>query len=159
VHENWQDHAQVCLNGHIVNPNVEDTPQDNRTFCGRCGAATILACPSCDAPLDGTYYGGFTIIPSHPENFCHGCGRPYPWTEAALKAARELADELDDLSPEERETLKKSLDDIVADTPRTQLAVNRVKGLLGKAGQEAAGTFKGIVVSIVTEAAKKMLWP
>ena len=42
-------------------------------------------------------------------SFCPDCGEPYPWTEAKLKAAQELTDLNEDLSPEERETHQKLL--------------------------------------------------
>jgi hypothetical protein len=45
-----------------------------------------------------------------------------------------LADELDELSPDDKELLKGSLDDLVADTPRTPLAATRFKKLVAKLG-------------------------
>jgi len=91
--------------------------------------------------------------------FCPDCGKPYPWTEAKLKAAQELADELDNLSPEERDLLKRSLDDIMRDTPQTTVAANRFKRLVAKAGQVTAEGFRDILVDILSETAKKIIWP
>ena len=94
-------------------------------------------------------------------SFCPDCGKPYPWTEAKLKAAKELADELDNLSLEECELLKKSLDDIIVmeDTPQTPVAATRFKKLVAKAGQVAAQGFRDILVDIASETAKKLIWP
>jgi len=94
-----------------------------------------------------------------PPSFCPECGKPYPWTEAKLKAAQELSDELDNLSLEERSLLKKSLDDIVRDTPETTVAATRFKRLVAKAGQVAADGLKDILVDIASETAKKLIWP
>jgi len=91
--------------------------------------------------------------------FCPDCGKPYPWTEAKLKAAQELSDELDNLSPEEREMLKKSLNDIVRDTPQTTVAATRFKRLVAKAGKAAAGGFWDILKDVLSETAKKIIWP
>jgi len=91
-------------------------------------------------------------------SFCPECGKPYPWTEAKLKAAQELSDEIDNLSPEEREILKKSLDDIVRDTPQTPVAATRFKKLVAKAGKVAADGLRDILVDIASEAAKKIIW-
>jgi hypothetical protein len=91
--------------------------------------------------------------------FCPDCGKPYPWTEAKLKAALELSDELNNLSTEERNMLKKSLDDIVRDTPETTVAATRFKRLVTKAGKAAADGFKDILVDIASETAKKLIWP
>jgi hypothetical protein len=74
-------------------------------------------------------------------------------------AARELAFELSALEPDERDVLAKSLDDLVRDTPRTALAATRFKKLAAKAGSSAASGLKDILVSVVTETAKKIIWP
>jgi hypothetical protein len=92
-------------------------------------------------------------------SFCHKCGTPYPWTEKGIKAARDLISEAEKLSPEERETLSKSLDDIVCDTPSTQAAVIRLKKFLPRAGKEIADAVRSIMVDIASETAKKLLWP
>jgi hypothetical protein len=74
-------------------------------------------------------------------------------------AARNLAMEVDGLTPEEKDTLSKSLDGLVRDTPGTTVAATRFKRLATKAGGGVAGAFKGILVSVVSETAKKILWP
>jgi hypothetical protein len=70
-----------------------------------------------------------------------------------------LADELDDLTPQEREVLKGSLDDLVADTPRTALAATRFKKVVARAGPVVAEGLKELLIGVVTESAKKMIWP
>ena len=91
--------------------------------------------------------------------FCLHCGASYPWTDARLKAARELAHELDGLSAAEKEALAKSLDDLVKDTPSTPVAATRFKKLTVKAGKGTVAAFRDILVDIVSETAKKMIWP
>ena len=90
--------------------------------------------------------------------FCPDCGKPYPWTEAKLKAAQELADELDNLSPEERDLLKKSLDDIMLDTPQTIVAATRFKKIAAKAGKATVKELRKLVVDIASETAKKIIF-
>jgi len=90
--------------------------------------------------------------------FCPDCGKPYPWTEAKLKAAQELSDELDNLSPAEHDLLKKSLDDIIRDTPQTPVAATQFKRLVAKAGKVAADGFRDILVDVLSEAAKKIIF-
>ncbi|HEM62151.1 MAG TPA: DUF2321 domain-containing protein [Chloroflexi bacterium] len=158
----WYDTAQVCLNGHAVNDMVRAAPELSADFCDKCGAPTITTCPHCKAPIRGDYHvpGVFSIgTPYSPPAFCHACGLPYPWTEATLESARELTDELHGLTPQEREILKSSLDDLVSDTPRTALAATRFKKLVAQAGPVVAEAFKEILVGVVTETAKKMIWP
>jgi len=93
-----------------------------------------------------------------PPAFCHACGKPYPWTEAALRAAQDLASELVSLSPEERQVLAGSLSDIIRDTPRTALAATRFKALVAKAGPAAAQAFKKIITEMATDVAKKIIF-
>ena len=89
--------------------------------------------------------------------YCPDCGKPYPWTEAKLKAARELTDLLEDLSTEEREILKKSFDDIMLDTPQTTVAATQFKRLAAKVGKIAAEQLRELVVDIASETAKKII--
>jgi hypothetical protein len=46
------DSAQVCLNGHVLNPAVHVTPQYNSDHCPKCGAETVTAC-DCGEPIRG----------------------------------------------------------------------------------------------------------
>lgn len=155
------DTAQVCLNGHEINKYARSQPEHNQNFCARCGAGTITACPSCTRFIRGYFhipgaaYGSVYTAPS----FCHNCGNPYPWTETGMRAARALIAESDKLSADEKAVLNGSLDDIVRDTPNTQVAVMRVKKFLPKAGKEIADGVRSIVIDIASETVKKLLWP
>jgi len=161
MREDWYDVAQICLNGHVINASSRRYPQYNKKFCDKCGAATITSCQDCNTEIQGRFYSPHLIdctrykIPS----FCYNCGKPYPWTKTKLKAAQELALEMENLSPDEKEVLTKSIDDIVKDTPETSLAATRIKKLLSKAGKTAASAFRDLVVDIASETAKKLLKP
>ena len=76
-----------------------------------------------------------------------------------MMAAQELADDIEELTPEEKKLLKESLDDIIRDTPRTVVASNRFKRLVAKGGRESAEGFKQILIGVVSETAKKAIWP
>jgi hypothetical protein len=134
------------------------SPERKKKFCSECGVATVTACLSCDAPVKGEYLSSLSVAPYSLPSFCDNCGGPYPWTEASLKAAKDLSDEIDALTTEEKELLKRSLEDIVRDTPRTAVASARFKRLAAKGGKEAAEGFKQILIGIATETAKKMIW-
>ena len=154
------DTAQICVNGHLINDMASRYPQHNRKFCSKCGAETITACPQCRQPIRGFYHvdgviGGSSIdVPA----FCHECGRPYPWTQAALQAGRDLTYESIALNENEKALLIKSLHELVADTPQTPLAAARVKRLLAKAGPEIGAALKQVVITVASEAAKKILF-
>jgi len=162
--DGWYDTAQICIEGHPINCMSVSSPEHNREFCRKCGAKTITKCENCSAPIKGFYHDPWATRPGNlswftPRSFCDNCGRPYPWTEAKLKAAQDLSDDLNSLSPEERSLLKKSLDDIVRDTPQAPVAVTRFKRLVAKAGKPAADAFRDILVDILSEAIKKSIWP
>jgi hypothetical protein len=151
------DVAQICLNGHVVNSSFRQLPKHSSLFCGQCGAATIIQCPSCKTDIRGHFWGTMGFF--RPGSYCLNCGKPYPWTESKLQAARELAGELENLTLEEKEALTKSIDDILSDSPRTALGATRFKKIMLKVGKEGASALKNILVDIVSEAAKKTIWP
>jgi hypothetical protein len=89
--------------------------------------------------------------------FCRNCGRPYPWTEQALQAAKELAAE-SLMSDEDLGTFGQSIDELTRETPRTQLAIVRFKKIMDKAGPVVTDGVKSILTSVLSEAVKKQLW-
>lgn len=151
------DIAQICISGHIINSSTKKRPQFNKNFCDRCGQRSIRECQSCAEPIQGDYYGAFAMKAAPA--FCHNCGAAYPWTESRLKAAHDLAMEIEGLTDTEKETLSGSLDDLIRDTPSTPVAATRFKKLAVKAGKEGAGALRDILVDIVSETAKKLIWP
>jgi len=151
--------AQICRNGHLVLGSLKDSPQFRKPFCEDCGAATIEECQTCGWPIAGigptAWMGGGG--PYRPPRYCGECGKPFPWTETALLAAKEYTDDLDQLSPEEKTVLKGTLDDLTSDTDRTPLAASRFKKFMSKIGPAAGGVLQKIVENVITEAAKKMM--
>jgi hypothetical protein len=63
------------------------------------------------------------------------------------------------LDDDDRKKLKESIDDLVKDSPATQLAGTRVKKILGKLGKESAGAIKSVIIDVLSETAKKILFP
>src|SRR5438309_1162326 len=101
----WYETAQICLNGHEINQSATSSPEFSADFCQKCGAKTIQECPACRTLIRGYCHipgvvslGDFEV-PAH----CHSCGEQYPWMGARIRAAKELSDELDILSTEEKE--------------------------------------------------------
>lgn len=99
------------------------------------------------------------FIPSKaPPAFCRGCGAALPWTRQTLQAAGDLADLQQDLTDDEKALLKKSLDDLIRDTPQATVAANRLRQLAAKAGKSALEGFRTILISVLSETAKKALF-
>ena len=157
--EGTYDVAQVCLNGHKINSCHEDLPQYSSDHCSDCGASTITACPSCDVSIRGYVRGSMSFAEYVVPKFCSACGEPYPWTASALEAAKAMAEEIGGLSEDERSALSASLEDLVRDTPRSPVAAMRFKRYLAKAGTSAASAFKDILIGVISESAKRAIWP
>jgi hypothetical protein len=160
MNDSHYDTAQICTNGHVVNSMARDYPETNAPFCDECGSPTLMACPSCQTPIRGHYHvpgvlGGYEY--SAP-GFCHNCGAPYPWTAASLQAAKDLTDELEGLSAEDRSELKRSLDDLVKKTPQTAVAETRFKRIMKKAGKEGVDAMRSILTDVLSETIKKTLF-
>ncbi|MHB1459573.1 MAG: DUF2321 domain-containing protein [Armatimonadota bacterium] len=155
------DTAQICINGHTISKGIDKHSATDQSFCDKCGAKIITNCKACVSSIRGERYlegPGLSGGEYTPPSYCYNCGNAFPWIESRMQAARELTDELENLTKEEKDSLKQSLDDIITDTPQTTLAVIRIKRLLTKSGKIAAESFKEIMVSVVTEAAKRSLW-
>lgn len=155
------DVAQICLNGHVINASTINFPEFNKKYCDKCGAQTITTCQHCNAQIRGDYHIEGVIGGSEYQApaFCHNCGKAYPWTEARIKAAQDMAKELENISDEEKKILSQSIDEIVKDTPGTTLAATRFKKIVSRAGKAVADGFRDILVDIVSETAKKLIWP
>jgi hypothetical protein len=163
---NWGNHnsedeydvAQICLNGHVINSMMKASPHRSQDYCHHCGEATISECQNCETPIKGRSWST-ALITYYPPSFCYACGLPFPWTTRKLKAAQELASELEGLDDDERDLLSRSIDDLVKDTPSTSLAAQRMKKIFRKVGKDAYEAFRDILVDIVSDTARKVLWP
>jgi hypothetical protein len=152
MYKDSYDIAQICPNGHVVNAATRTNPQHNQKFCDRCGEATLTTCADCGIGIQGHYADSIGLRYT-PPTYCHNCGKPFPWSIRRLAAAKELADEFDELSAEEKESLKQSLDDLMRDTPQMKVAETRFKRLMKKAGNHAYEGMRDILVDVLSEAA------
>lgn len=162
--------AIYCRNGHfngyMPNPNpsydgekvlhgwqvpLMENELARRAFCSTCGLANVFECPHCEAAIESDE----EHAPERPA-YCSSCGKPFPWTETALKAANEYADQLEELSAEDRAALRATFNDLTTDTPRTELAATRFKKFVRRIGPTAGDVLKNLVVNFATEAAKKL---
>ena len=154
-----EDVAQVCRNGHLVLGSLQRFPQFQKAFCEDCGAATIDQCQKCGWPISGAGPDAWMADagPYRPPRYCGECGTPFPWTETALSAARDYTDDLDELSPDEKASLKGTFNDLTVDTVRTPLAASRFQKFLNKVGPAAGDVLRKIIETVATEAAKKSM--
>jgi len=150
------DTAQVCTNGHLVLGSIERFPQLAKAYCEKCGAKSISQCQRCAWPIRGTGESSWMGVGRHrTPSYCGECGQPFPWTEAALAAAKEYTDELESLTIDEKASLASAISDLTSDTPRTPLAGSRFQKFVQKIGPTAGLVLQKIVETVATEAAKK----
>jgi hypothetical protein len=150
--------AEICENGHVITSNVATGKHEQ--FCSSCGKPTLGACRACETPIRGHFFGGRSLSAPEPyraPSYCYKCGGPFPWTEARLKAANDLADEQDDLSLEDRDRLKEAIAELGHDSPGVEAVAVRAKKLLKKASGVGAEALRKIVVDFASETAKKIL--
>jgi hypothetical protein len=150
------DTAQICLNRHIINTSIEDSPPD-QVYCSTCGATTITECPKCHAQLRGFCHDSDFIELVKATAYCYHCGKPYPWTESALKSANLIIQEAENFSEKEKATLVESLPDIIAETPKTILAISRTQRFLKAVGGFSADAIRQFAIDFGCEFAKKQL--
>lgn len=156
--ENWYDVRQVCLNGHQTTNYAQSQPGSRKKFCDRCGAATIMACQSCSAPIQGFHHmsGVIYVDRSEPPKYCVECGKPFPWQTAAIENLEEILRD-DGISAADLEIVERSLADIVSDTPKTDSAVLKFKRILGKLSKPAYDLAIKVTTDLAAESAKKAL--
>ena len=158
----YYDTAQICLNGHVITNEYEESPEFRKPHCPKCGQSTITKCQSCHVNIQGDYHveGVFSLggsISPAPA-YCHSCGNPYPWTEANLNAISELL-ELDELLQEsDVATMNEILPDLLTDTPKSKVAEAKYKIIMRKAGRATYEAVKEIIIGIASETIKKSLF-
>jgi hypothetical protein len=151
------DVAQVCVNGHVITSMYEFMPEHRQDFCDECGERTITSCLHCATNIKGASFAVLVLNFKVPL-FCLNCGKPFPWTEARIEAAKEFAQELA-LSVQDIESVTQDIEQLVRDTPRTIVAATRFKRIVGQAGVGTLDSFRDILIGIVVEGARRIIWP
>ena len=156
--------GQICVNGHIMEEGLKPFSSIAQQYCETCGDKTVVSCPSCkmviqliEPPSRSNKAHKKKSIDDSVPRFCRHCGTAYPWTQNKLETAQELTMQMSGLNDKEKEILKLSLNDLTADTHRTELAAIRVKTFLSKVAPVAGNALKDVLVSVATDAAKKSL--
>ena len=153
------DIAQICLNGHVVNSMTEKYPEDSQDFWEKCGSKTISKCSDCNSSIRGfeSEEDGFPVGFDLPF-YCIGCGEPYPWTKSRIQAALTIfADEISDEA--ELKEIENGIHALAGETPQAAVATTRFPKWIGKLGKRSADAVQAIVVDIISETARKTIYP
>ena len=152
------DIQQVCENGHQITGCYNISTDERQKFCQECGAPTIMACPECNAGIQGdridtgwdreTYSVESADVPSH----CGNCGKPYPWTKKIATAIQMFA-ESGNLDDEEKKTIEQDINNIAKDIPEAKTSAMRMKRLWEKYGPLG----RKIIMDFASSTAAKIL--
>lgn len=148
----------VCLNGHqaSIDININESVD---SFCTECGAKLITNCTNCNYPIEGDWSrsgNGFVDLTHHNvfiPKYCEKCGKPYPWTQSALKAISETVN-LSELDNNQKDDLKETIPDLLSDTPKSKLAVLKWKSI----GKSLLPYIHDIIVEVASESIVKALY-
>jgi len=151
--------AQICKNGHVITAYADEYTYYCENFCSKCGAETIQTCPNCNHPIKGKIADVFNTSQYVQPLYCHSCGSPFPWTKDRIDATQELIELELDLTDLQKQDLANNIYSLVSDSPRTQVAAVKFKSILSKVGKSTASAAKDILVDIISETAKKIIWP
>ena len=147
--------AFICKNGHCRS-SLAHTCTDK--FCEKCGAAIISKCPHCGNTIKGRsddsfgYVGKYTI-----PSYCKDCGNPYPWTSSAIQATIAILAEDENLSADAHKKIVEILPDVMEETPKSQLAVIRLKKALTSIGKFAAEGLRQFIIDFGCEVVKQQM--
>jgi len=161
------DVQQVCENGHQITGCYNFCPDERKKFCQECGAATIIACPTCNEKIQGVRIevsqswvdagrGGSKMFPGRPvdvPSYCSKCGNPYPWTENKIVAAVQIFAEFGDIDEEEKRTIEQDIKNIAKDIPQTKPSAMRIKRILEKCGKVAYD----VIIELASKTAAEIL--
>lgn len=160
--EAYYDVAQICLNGHVVNDSAKSNPKRNENYCRKCGAKTITACPNCNHEIRGYYHvpgvvsAGFEFP---APRFCSSCGKPYPWTETAIRVFKDLILKTKKLSSKEIEYLIENVENLFRDDVVAEITARKYTTILSKVKKEALNEIKELMIGFASEVGKRILFP
>jgi len=141
--------AQICMQGDVQ--SSDGLPFDPKAHCPRCGSECIHKCPSCEALIRGQMHASTSY--EFP-NFCHRCGKPYPWMDDKLKTAKDLMFHDNKLTFEEKKELWDLLRYVMSN-PKAELAPAKSK-LLSINIQKATEPIKDFVTDVIAKYAAEM---
>ena len=129
-----------------------------KPFCSECGAPTIIECESCGAKIQGRVHIDSVISLARWSERRHTAliaELRSPWTQSNIEAVHELLDIDEKLSDTDRDTMRSILPDLLAQTPKTQLAVVKARAIMKNMDDATYGAIKEIIGGFASETVKK----
>jgi len=145
--------AQICTRGHVQTSLGE---RMDSKHCSKCGAECIHECQHCGETIRGMEIR-YPASYKRPE-FCHKCGKPYPWMAERLNTARELLYHDDQLTQEDREQFTELLQYVMSN-PKGELAPAKKRLIEIKFLPKAAKATREFVLDYLAKATAEMSKP
>ena len=151
------DAACICLNGHLVTDDAQSVGASQH--CPECGDKTISSCPTCQSEIRGKFHSDHGLIKRSVavKSYCYHCGEAYPWTLRKTAGVMELADAIEDLTDNERDSLRDLLPNLIEETPRTPASGFKALAIIQRAGPAARALLRDAIVSVAVDAGKKAM--
>ena len=148
--------AEICLNGHVISACETGI----ETYCSDCGSKTISQCPSCNTPIRGDFNDEYTVFIQkyNAPAYCYACGNPFPWTKSQIEAITELIEFDEQLSVDKKSYMSNNIDALTTDNPKTKVVATKFKFYLSEAANATGNAIKDILVDIISETAKKIIF-
>lgn len=148
--------AEICLNGHVISSSSKNV----ETYCSDCGAKTISSCPSCNTPIRGKYNDEYVVYVQEYKApaYCFSCGNPFPWTQSRIDAINELIEFDNQLSNDKKSYINNNINALTVDTPKTKVVATKIKFYLSETANATGNAIKDILVDIISETAKKIIF-
>lgn len=151
--------ATICLNGHVVSKYQANYQK----HCSKCGKEIYSYCLNCNAPIRGLVkIQGAVVLGDRPylkPYYCYECGSPYPWTQKILDNSVELLSLDDDLDDQSKELIKTAIPELLVETPTTPVATAKYKKGMSHAGQIVKDAMRQLLVDVISETARNILFP
>jgi hypothetical protein len=152
-----ETYANVCLRGHVLASDLEMPGLADREerFCDECGSEVISECPKCRRPITGARVDAIWGLQAYQQpSYCRGCGKPYPWTEFALRELDAIVDADPDVPAATKPQLKDDLRELTRDEPAPS-AVRRASTFVKKVLNDPVS--RQVAINTISEAAKRMM--
>ena len=150
--------ATICLNGHVVSK----FDANSQKYCSECGKETYSCCLKCNWPIRGLQQNISGMYrPTDPYNkpyYCYNCGAAYPWTQRIIDSAVELLSLEDDINDQTKQIIKDAIPTLMTETPDTPIAAAKYKKGTVKVSQFVKDALHSLLVDVVSETAKKIMF-
>lgn len=146
--------AYICLHGHIVSSYGEF----DGSYCKECGSHILHHCPNCLSFIRGRSANSFQKNYKIP-NYCIHCGHAFPWTIETKESLNELLKLNSGFSSEDINFVDKNFNSLIVDTPKTKLLATKLHIMLSEATPVVVEASKGLLVDVISETAKKIMFP